>query len=49
MSPAVIRAYEKELAAYATSKGAVQFQPGQRIPAALIRKMVKARAAEIEG
>jgi uncharacterized protein YdhG (YjbR/CyaY superfamily) len=48
MSPAVIRDHAEELAGYATSKGAVQIKPGQRVPVTLIGKMVRARAAEID-
>src|SRR5512143_3321014 len=38
-----IAAFEQELAAYKTSKGAVQFPLDRPIPYALITKMVKAR------
>lgn len=35
-----------ELKAYDTSKGTIRFQPEKPLPAALVRKIVKARAAE---
>jgi uncharacterized protein YdhG (YjbR/CyaY superfamily) len=42
---AVIEAFQKELAGYTTSKGTIQFSTGKALPAALIKKMVKARVA----
>jgi uncharacterized protein YdhG (YjbR/CyaY superfamily) len=42
---AVIEAFKKELAAYTTSKGTIQFSTAKPLPAALVRKMVKARIA----
>lgn len=47
-SAAVIAALKHELRAYSTSKGTVQFPIDKPIPAALIRKMVKARVEHIE-
>jgi uncharacterized protein YdhG (YjbR/CyaY superfamily) len=38
-----------EAAPFATSKGTLQFQPEKPIPAALVKKIVKARIAEEEG
>jgi len=38
--------YKDELKGYGTSKGTIRFQPDKPIPAALIRKIVKARVAE---
>jgi len=35
--------FQKELKAYDTSKGTVRFQPGKPLPAALVKKLVKAR------
>ena len=37
--------YARELAAYDTSKGTIRFSPEQPLPAALVRKLVKARIA----
>lgn len=47
MSGAVIRALEAELQGYKTSKGAIRFSVSQPLPATLIRRLVKARLAEI--
>ncbi|HTB32980.1 MAG TPA: DUF1801 domain-containing protein [Bacteroidia bacterium] len=44
-SSAII-AFEKELAGYKTSKGAVQFPMDKPMPIALIKKMVKYRVKE---
>src|SRR5580658_5155131 len=41
-----IKAFEKELAGYKTSKGAIQFPKDKPLPIALIKKMVKYRVAE---
>jgi uncharacterized protein YdhG (YjbR/CyaY superfamily) len=49
MSGAITSALEAELEAYETSKGAIRFPVGKPLPATLIRKLVKARLAEIEG
>jgi uncharacterized protein YdhG (YjbR/CyaY superfamily) len=46
MSAAVIVALGEELAKYDTSKGTIRFQPERPLPAALVRKLVKARIAE---
>ena len=45
-SPTVMEALAEELTGFATSKGTIRFQPGKPIPAALVRKIVKARIAE---
>jgi uncharacterized protein YdhG (YjbR/CyaY superfamily) len=38
--------YKKELKEYETSKGTIRFQASKPLPAALIRKLVKARIAK---
>ena len=45
---AVIEEFKDELAGFATSKGTVQFPTDKALPAALIRKIVKARVAQCE-
>ncbi len=46
MSAAIMRA--PEFAPYATSKGTLRFDPKKPISATLLKKIVKARAAEID-
>ena len=41
-----IKAFEKELAKYKTSKGAIQFPKDKPLPIAFIKKMVKYRVKE---
>ena len=47
-SPAVMEALADDLKGYDTSKGTVRFTPDQPIPAALVKKLVKARVTENE-
>lgn len=47
MSGAVVEALKGELAGYETSKGTIRFPIGKPLPAALIRKLVRARQAEL--
>ena len=49
MSGDVVTALQADLKAFSTSKGTVRFQPDKPLPAALVRKLVKARIAEITG
>jgi uncharacterized protein YdhG (YjbR/CyaY superfamily) len=49
MSGATVEAHKGELAGYDTSKGTIRFQADEPLPAALVRKLVKARIAENGG
>jgi uncharacterized protein YdhG (YjbR/CyaY superfamily) len=46
---AVIEAFKNELKGFSTSKGTIHFPTDRPLPAALVKKMVKARVAQIEG
>ncbi len=48
MSPSVIERHAKELKGFETAKGTIRFLPGKPLPATLIKKLVKARMAELE-
>ena len=47
ITPALLRRHKIDLGAYDTSKGTVRFPLSKRLPSALVRRLVKARAAEI--
>jgi uncharacterized protein YdhG (YjbR/CyaY superfamily) len=49
MSSTTVAAHEKELSSYETSKGTIRFTPEKPLPAALVRKLVRARLAENAG
>jgi uncharacterized protein YdhG (YjbR/CyaY superfamily) len=49
MSASTVEAHKNELKEYDTSKGTIRFQPDHPLPAALVRKLVKARVAENDG
>ena len=46
MSGSIVEAHQADLEGYDTSKGTVRFPPDEPLPAALVRKLVKARIAE---
>jgi uncharacterized protein YdhG (YjbR/CyaY superfamily) len=46
MSSSMVAAFQDELKEFDTSKGTIRFQPEKPLPAALIRKIVKARIEE---
>ena len=46
MSGSTVEAHEDELKDYDTSKGTIRFAPNKPLPAALVKKLVKARIAE---
>ena len=48
MSTAVMDAHGEQLELYDTAKGTIRFQADRPIPAALVKKLVKARVAENE-
>jgi uncharacterized protein YdhG (YjbR/CyaY superfamily) len=49
MSSSTVEAHKDELEKYDTSKGTIRFQADKPLPAALVRKLVKARIAENNG
>ncbi|MGH7556247.1 MAG: iron chaperone [Gemmatimonadota bacterium] len=48
MSPAVIEKHARDLKAYDISKGTIRFSPEKPLPLPLLRKLVKARIAELQ-
>lgn len=46
MSPAVMEAHSRELKGYPAGKGSIRFTVDEPLPAALVKKLVKARIAE---
>jgi uncharacterized protein YdhG (YjbR/CyaY superfamily) len=48
MSPSVLDAHSDELESYDTAKATIRFRADQPLPAALVKKLVKARIAENE-
>jgi uncharacterized protein YdhG (YjbR/CyaY superfamily) len=49
MSSSTVEDHQAELKGYDTSKGTIRFQVDKPLPAALVRKLVKARVAENGG
>jgi uncharacterized protein YdhG (YjbR/CyaY superfamily) len=49
MSPAMIEKLKRDLKAFETSKGTIRFSPNSLLPADLVRKIVEARIAELQG
>ena len=47
MSGSIVAALGEDLAGYDTSKGTIRFTADKPLPAALVKKLVKARLAEI--
>ena len=49
MNSTTVEAFQKQLKGFETSKGTIRFQADNPLPAALVRKLVKARIAESAG
>jgi len=47
ITPALLRAHRIDVSAYDTSKGTIRFPLDAPVPAALVRRLVKARVAEV--
>jgi uncharacterized protein YdhG (YjbR/CyaY superfamily) len=46
MSPEAVDAHRKELGSRVTGKGTIRFEYGERLPTALVKKVVRTRLAE---
>ena len=49
MSGSTVATLKDDLKNYTTTKGSIHFQPDKPLPATLVRKLIKARIAEISG
>ena len=49
MSSATLKDFQDDLKDFQTSKGTIRFSPGKPLPATLVKKLVKARMAEVKG
>ena len=47
ITPALLRAHRIDVSSYDTAKGTIRFPLGEPIPLALVKRLVKARAAEV--
>jgi uncharacterized protein YdhG (YjbR/CyaY superfamily) len=45
----IVEAFKKELEGFYTSKGTIHFPTDKPLPVSLIKKLVKARVAQVEG
>jgi uncharacterized protein YdhG (YjbR/CyaY superfamily)/nicotinamidase-related amidase len=48
MSGGIVRSFQDQLKGFETSKGTIRFSTDKPLPAALVKKLVKARLAELE-
>jgi len=49
ITPALLRAHRIDVSGYDTSKGTIRFPLDAPVPVALVRRLVKARVAEVRG